>query len=149
MRRLLVLTAALAALATPVLATDDAIATRKAIMQSNGASAGLAGGMLKQEIPYSPAAGKAVLAAFDATALTFGDYFPEGSSEGDTRASPKIWEDMAGFTAELEKFRSSALAGYQAGGKDGPADLAAFQAAVGPVFDSCKTCHESYQLPRE
>ena len=33
----------------------------------------------------------------------------------------------------------------KAAGKDGPADKAAFAAVAGPVFDSCKTCHESFR----
>ena len=34
----------------------------------------------------------------------------------------------------------------QASGKDGPADLDAFKAAVGPIFGTCKSCHEGYQV---
>ena len=34
----------------------------------------------------------------------------------------------------------------EAAGEDGPADLAAFKAAVGPVLGNCKSCHESYRV---
>lgn len=149
MKKFLVVATTLTALTVPAFATEDVIATRKTLMQSNAASAGLAGGMLKQEIPYSPAAARAVLASLAATAMAYGDYFPEGSDVGDTRASPKIWEDAAGFAAELEKFQTSSIAAYTAAGREGPADLETFQASVVPVLDSCKTCHETYQLPRE
>ena len=44
--------------------------------------------MLKGEIPYSPVLGKAVIAALDATAAAFGDYFPEGSADR-RRARPR------------------------------------------------------------
>ncbi len=146
MTRFLALATALVALAAPAFSTEDAIATRKAIMQANGASAGLAAGMMKQEIPYSPAAGRAVLTSFNATSMAFGDYFPEGSETGDTKASPEIWSDAAGFMAELEKFQTASAQGAAAAGREGPADLAAFQAAVGPILETCRACHEGYQL---
>ena len=103
--------------------------------------------MLKQEIPYSPTAGKAVLSSLNATSMAFGDYFPEGSGTGDTKAKETIWSDPEGFQAELVKFQTSAAAGNSVGGREGPPDLAAFQAAVLPVLDSCKTCHEGYHVP--
>jgi cytochrome c556 len=128
-------------------AADDPIAVRKALMQGVGASAGVSGAMMKSELPYSPAIGKAAIASINASAQAFGDYFPEGSDMGaDTTASPKIWEDRAGFDDQIAKLQAAIGAAVQASGKDGPADLAAFQAAIGPVFDRCKECHEGYRV---
>ena len=94
------------ALATHSLAADDPIAVRQALMDNNGAAAALAGGMLKDEIPYNPVVGKAVIDALSATALAYGSFFPEGSVDpARSQASPKIWEDAAGFQAELAKFQ--------------------------------------------
>ena len=134
--------------ALPAGAAEDPVAARQKIMDATGAAAGLGGGMLKGEIPYSPAAGLAVLSTFEAAAVTFGDYFPEGSTGGETAAAPKIWEDRAGFDAELAEFAEAALAGQQAAGKDGPADLEAFKAAVTPVLGRFRDCHESFRLRR-
>jgi cytochrome c556 len=137
----------IAASAVAAFAADDPIAVRKALMDANGGAAGLSAGMMKGEIAYSPAAGKAAITSFHASAMAFGDFFPEGSDMGaDTHASPKIWEDRAGFDAELAKFQAASAAAMQASGRDGPADLAAFQAAVGPVLGTCKSCHQSYQV---
>ena len=147
MQKILMLATVTAALTFPAFAMEDVITTRKNLMYGNGASAGLAGAMLKQEVDYSPAAGRAVLVNLNATAMAFGDYFPEGSDAGDTKARDTIWSDPAGFEAELAKFRNSASEGAAASGREGPADLAAFQAAVLPVLDSCKTCHEGYHVP--
>ncbi len=150
MRKLFILIGAAAALAAPAFAIEDAIATRKAIMQGNGALAGLAVGMMKEEIPYSPVAARAVLVALRADLLSFGDYIPAESDAGEgTRASPKIWEDRAAFDARLADFQNAATAAAEAGGRDGPPDLAAFQAAVGPVLNTCQSCHEDFQLPRD
>jgi cytochrome c556 len=147
MQKFLILSTVAAALALPVFAMEDAVATRKNLMYSNGASAALAGAMLKQEVPYSPVAAKSVLYSLNATSMAFGDYFPEGSGAGDTKARDTIWSDPEGFEAELVKFRTSASEAVAAAGREGPADLPAFQAAVLPVLDSCKTCHEGYHVP--
>lgn len=146
MRRLPILIAALV-LPMAVFAADDPIATRQALMDNNGAAAALAGGMLKDEIAYSPVAGKAVIEALSATAHAVGSFFPEGSADpARSKASPKIWEDPAGFQAALTKFGTDVAAAREASGKDGPADKAAFAAAVQPVLGNCKSCHESYRL---
>ncbi len=147
MRKLPVLIGALAALAVPAFAADDPIATRQALMDNNGAAAAAAGAMLKDEIAYSPVIGKAVIQAFNATAHAYGDYFPEGSLDpARSYASPKIWEDMAGFQAEIGKFQENVAAALTASGKTGPADKAAFAAAVQPIFGNCKSCHEGYRI---
>jgi cytochrome c556 len=147
--KLTMLTGALSLLVLPAFAADDAIATRQALMDNNGSAAALAGAIMKGELAYSPAIGKAVVNAFAATALAYGDFFPEGSADDPrTAASPKIWEDMAGFDAVLAKFQAAAASAKQAGGKDGPADADAFAAAVKPVLGTCKSCHEAYRIQK-
>lgn len=135
-----------AACALPALAAADPIATRQALMDSLAGAAGLAAGAQKGEVAYSPAVGKAALTAAAAASLAFGDFFPPGSDAGETKASPKIWEDRAGFDAELAKLQKAALAGAAAAGKDGPADAAAFTELMKPVMGACRDCHESYRL---
>lgn len=135
-----------AASAVTAIAADDPIAARKALMQANGGAAGASAGMMKQEIEYSPAVAKAAIASFNAVAMTFGDYFPEGSEMGaDTKAAPAIWEDAEGWQAELAGFMEATSAAVEAAGREGPADLEAFQAAVGPVLQTCRSCHEKFQ----
>lgn len=127
-------------------AADDPIGARQAIMSSVGAAAGLGGGLMKGEIAYSPAAGKAAIAAMRAASLTFGDYFPDGSNAGDTEAAPAIWDNRAGFDAEIAKFVAATGTAMEAAGRAGPADLDAFKAAMGPVFGTCKSCHEGFRV---
>lgn len=149
MRKLPIAIAALALVAAPVFGAEDPIAVRKALMSSNGASAGLAGAMLKGELDYSPVIGKAALVGLAATAKAFGDYFPEGTADDPrTEASPKIWEDMAGFMAKLEEFESKSAAAVEAAGKEGPGDIEAFKAAATPVLGTCKDCHETYRIDK-
>lgn len=147
MRKLPILLGVVGALSTAAFAADDPIAVRQALMDNNGAAAGLAGAVMKDEVVYSPVIGKAVIEAFSATAHAYGDFFPEGSTDpAKSAASPKVWEDAAGFQAELDKFSANVATARQASGKDGPADKAAFAAAVQPIFGSCKSCHEGYRL---
>ena len=121
---------------------DDPINTRKQLMQSNGASMGAAQAMIKGEIPFDARVANAALQNFEAVGWSFGDYFPEGSDKGDTRASPKIWEEPAEFQAYLTRFREAAAAGAAAK----PETLEAFQAAIGPVGKECGGCHEDFRL---
>ncbi len=147
MKILVIATAALSISAGVVAAADDPIAVRKALMDANAGAAGLSGSMLKGDLDYNPMVAKAAIATFYAVASAYGDYFPEGSQgNGETTASPKIWEDMAGFQQAVGKFKTDAAAALEAAGKDGPADLDAFKSAVGPVLGNCKSCHESFRV---
>jgi cytochrome c556 len=145
-RKLPFLVGALAVIAAPALASDDPIATRQRLMESNGAAAAVAGAILKGEMEYSQPVGNAVIGAWSATAIAVGDYFPEGSADPErSRASPKIWEDMAGFQAALAKFQDAAAAARGAGEK-GPATKEAFAEVATPVLQACQGCHETYRL---
>ena len=134
------------ALAAPTWAADDPIAVRQLLMDSNGAAGAVAGGILKDEVPYSPVVARGVIYAMAATAEAYGSFFPEGSLDpARSHASPKIWEDATGFQAELTKFTEATSAAVKAAGRDGPADKAAFAAAMQPIFGTCKSCHQGYR----
>ncbi len=120
------------------------VEARAAQMSANGAASAVSGGMLKGEIPYTPAVAKAAIATFESTAMTFGLMFPDGATSKE--ASPKIWEDRAGFDAEIAKFQEAATAAVKASGRSGPADLDSFKAVAQPVLATCKSCHEKYRL---
>ncbi|CTQ51634.1 High-potential cytochrome c [Roseibium album] len=126
-------------------AAEDPIATRQAIMASVGAAAALAGSMMKSEIAYSPVAGKSAIATMNAASHSYGAFFPDGSNASNTKAAEAIWDKPDGFAAELAKFNAAAEKAMAAAGKKGPADLDAFKAAMGPVFGTCKSCHETYR----
>ena len=118
-------------------------------MDNNGTAAAVAGAIMKGELDYSPVVGQAVIYAVSATAAAYGDFFPEGSQDAArSNASPKIWEDRAGFEAELAKFQEAAAKARGISGKGGPADAEAFKEAMGPIFDSCTSCHEAYRIKK-
>ncbi len=122
----------------------DAIADRKAMMkEKNGAQMGALVKFAKGETPYDAAAVVAALTEMRTGTATFGDLFPAGSETGgETTASPKIWEDMAGFKAALVKFHGDLDAAIAAA----PADQAALGAVLGSVGGNCKSCHESFRV---
>jgi cytochrome c556 len=138
---------ALVTAAVPVLAADDPIAVRQALMRNNGSAAAVSGAIMKNELPYNPAVGRAAVNAMAATAAAVGDFFPEGTADAArSEASPKIWEDMAGFQAALERFQTAVASAVEASGRDGPPDAAAFTAAMQPVLQTCSNCHDTYRL---
>jgi cytochrome c556 len=148
MRRLFFgfMAAAVGIVATAASATDDPIETRRKLMQANGAAFyGVANGILKGEIPFDPVVAASVIRINNAVAYSFGDYFPEGSHEGDTKASPKIWEEMEEFQRYLTEFRAATDKARQAE----PKTLEAFQAAMNEVGETCKQCHDEFRLADE
>jgi cytochrome c556 len=141
----LILAIAAGSISTSAVAAEDPISTRRAIMQSVGAAAGAGGGMLKGEIPFDPVVATLALRTVRAATYSFGDYFPAGSETGmDTTASPKIWEDMAGFSEKLAKFRADA----DAAANSKPATREEFKTAFGNVAQNCKGCHENYRIKK-
>jgi len=131
------------ALASTYASAQDPISQRQAAMKTVGGAAGVAGKMLKGEMAYDAAAALDALTKISEVAQTFGDYFPEGSETGGkTRASPKIWEDRAGFDAAIAKLQMDSAAAVAAA----PADLDSFKAAFGAIGANCGTCHKAYRL---
>ena len=137
---------AIGAASTTAIAAGDPIEVRQKIMKSVGGVAKPTGAMLKGEMPFDPVVADAAIRTLNAAAYAYGDYFPQGSDTGmETRAAPKIWEDMAGFEAKLAKFRQDTDAAAAAE----PKDLESFKAAMGPVMQNCKGCHEDYRLEKK
>ena len=143
MRRMCFAIAALAVgiVSTGASAVEDPILTRKKLMQSNGGAAGAVQAMIKGEVPFHPGVAQAALRAFNAVAYSFGDYFPEGSDQGDTRASPKIWAEMEEFQQYLADFRADTDAAREAD----PQTLEALQAAMTEIGQNCQECHKEFR----
>jgi cytochrome c556 len=144
MRRVLFggLALAVGIVSTAAFAVDDPIVTRKKLMQANGGAAGAMQAMIKGEIPFSTAVAQSALRTFNAVAYSVGDFFPAGSDQGDTKASPKIWEDMAGFEADLVAFQMATDEARQAD----PQSVEDLQPIMGQIGKTCGTCHETYRL---
>ena len=136
--------AAMIASAFAATASADPIAERKQNMRDRGAQMRVLAPIAQGQKPFDAATVHAALDALnaDAQATDVDALWPAGSETGDTKSSPKIWEDMAGFKAESEKFAADSAAAAAAK----PNDLASFQAVFGPVAAHCGTCHQAYRL---
>lgn len=126
-------------------AASDPIADRQAVMKKIG---GLVGRELapfgRGEKPYDAAAVMTALKALDETVKAYDvdALFPVGTETGNTKASPKIWEDRAGFQAAVDKFSSDIGAAVAAN----PQDLTTFQPLLGAIGANCGACHGAWRL---
>ena len=142
--RSIVLGAAIA-VGSLAIAGDDPQHARHELMEEVGDAAKPVGQMLRGNAEFDAAVLTASMQTFVDAAKTFGDLFPEGSDTGKTRAAPAIWEDRAGFDKALAEFGAAAEAVLAAN----PGSLEDAKPVVGPVFNTCRTCHESYRLEEE
>jgi cytochrome c556 len=126
---------------TAAFAQTDPIAERKALMKSNGAATRTGTQMSRGEIPFDLAKAKEVFANYEVVGKRFYTLFPENTKSGDTAASPKIWEDMAGFRAASEKLATDAQKASAS-----VKDLDTFKAAFGEATKNCGACHQTYRI---
>lgn len=141
--RLLAVAASVAVLLVGA-ASADPLEDRKNIMKERGAQMRVLGPIAQGQQPFDAAAVLQALETLNANAMAVDvdALWPEGTEMGDTKSAPKIWEDMAGFKAANDKYAADVAAALAAN----PQDLAAFQAAFGPVAANCGACHQGYRL---
>ena len=115
-------------------------------MEDSKGAAKSIGGMLKGEVDFDAGLAMESLKTWQGVGADFGGLFPAGTETGhDTEASPAIWTDRAGFDEELSKFNAAVDAAIKAN----PTSLAELKPAAGPIFKSCKSCHEGYRVEEE
>jgi cytochrome c556 len=136
--------AASAAMLIVTAASADPIEDRKNIMKERAAQMRVLGPIAQGQQPFDAAAVMAALETLNANAMAtdVDALWPAGTETGDTKSAPKIWEDMAGFKAAMDKYKADVAAAVEAN----PQDLASFQAVFGPLAANCGSCHETYRL---
>lgn len=131
---------------TQLLAGESPQEQRNELMEDSKEAAKPVAGMLKGDVPFDAGKAMASFKTWAEISATFGDLFPAGTETGyDTEARKEVWTDRAGFNAELKKFSEAANAAIAAN----PQTLDELKAAAGPVFKSCKGCHEGYRVEKE
>jgi cytochrome c556 len=147
MKRIVVIAAVLAFSAGAVVAQQDQVKQTQSQMKGNGKNAGAMAAMVKGEKPYDQPTVDAALAQFEDTVKKFPTLFPESTKglkpEGDYSASPKIWEDKAGFDSHIASF---AKAVTDAKGKI--KDLDTLKAELPVIGKQCGGCHETYRVKK-
>src|SRR5260221_7708431 len=89
--------------ATALVAQNDPIAARKALMKSNGGQDRIALDMVQAKRPFDLDEAKKALATFAEAGEKAPALFPDDSKFGDTAALPAAWEHKADFTAPFPK----------------------------------------------
>ena len=120
--------------------TEDAIKYRQSAMFIQGQHVGRLGAMASGRVPYDAAA--AVVSAevvAQISRLPWAGFAP-GTEGG--KAKPEIWKEPAKFKelnerlmADTDKLLVAAKAG----------NLDALKAAMGPLGETCKTCHDTFR----
>jgi cytochrome c556 len=128
-----------------VVAQQDVVKSTQDVMKNTGKNAGAMGAMIKGEKPYDQATVDAAFVVIEATAKKLPTLFPASikglKAEGDFSASPKIWDDKAGFDAHIASFTKAVT---EAKGKI--KDLDSLKATWPAVGKECGGCHETYRV---
>ena len=128
-----------------VWAQQDSVKEVQTLMKGNGRNAGAMSAIVKGEKPYDQATVNSALAQFEDTAKKLPALFPDSAKglkpEGDFSASPKVWEDKAGFAAKIASF-AAAVTEAKAKIKD----LDTLKASFPAIGKECGSCHEGYRL---
>ena len=128
-----------------VAAQQEQVKQTQAMMKGNGKNAGALAAMVKGEKPYDQATVDAAMAQFEDTVKKFPTLFPDSikgmKPEGDYYASPKIWEDKAGFDEHIASFGKAV-----ADAKGKIRDLDTLNATLPVIGKQCGGCHETYRV---
>ena len=138
---------AVADTATQALAVDEPaniVKYRQSVMKAIGGHTGAIAGVVKGEVSFVKAVGGNAH-AINELSKQITMLFPKGTGKDaglETRALPKIWEDMGGFEAAAKKLEeeSAKLAKVAEGG-----DVAAIGAQFENVGKACGGCHKPYR----
>ncbi|MBR0874632.1 cytochrome c [Bradyrhizobium tropiciagri] len=147
MKRIVVVAAVLAFSAGAVVAQQDQVKQTQAQMKETGKNAGALGAIVKGEKPYDQATVNTALATFEDTAKKLPTLFPESTKglkpDGDYSASPKIWEDKAGFEQHIASYAKAV-----ADAKGKIKDVDTLKAELGAIGKQCGGCHETFRLKK-
>jgi cytochrome c556 len=125
-------------------AAADPIADRRALMKSMAEATKTGAALAKGDMPFDAAKASGVLEVYIDVSQKLPTLFPEDSKTGgDTTASPKIWEDMAGFKATAAKIGAEAKAAQATS-----VDQASFASNFGEVTKNCGACHGTYRIKK-
>ena len=136
--------AAVGVTATAVVAQQNPIEQRKALMKKNNDHAKTMVTMIKGEAPYDVAKVNAAFDQWADTAKQLGSLFPPDSKEGDTRATGAVWSQRDKFEAEIANFAKD-VANQQQKATNNLDDL---KAAMSVVGKDCGNCHETFREAR-
>jgi len=123
---------------------EDAIKYRQSAMALQGATLGRVFAMANGRVPFdAKVAAENIEIVAMLNRLQFAA-FVDGSDKGNTRAKPEIWTQKDKWASLVTRSQED-VAKLVVAGKTGNLDQ--IKAAVGPVGQSCKACHDEFQKP--
>ena len=131
-------------LTTAAIGAENPLANRQGVMKNVGAAMGALSKMAKGEMDFNADVAVMALRVMNAGSYGYGELFPAGSEGGETEASPKIWEDSAGFQAAVVKFQTDTAAAIATP----PTSKEELGTALGAIGGNCSGCHESYRVQK-
>jgi cytochrome c556 len=139
------------AVAIVVTISATAMTSTEAITQRQKEMEGIRNGMMtlasiaKQEQPFDADVVQASAAKIADHLARAEKLFPEGSDRGEvqTWAKPEIWSDRENFKGHMESTHQAAVA------LQSVTEAEAFGPALGKLGNGCKSCHDTYRLPKD
>lgn len=119
-------------------ATDPEVKARQQLMDSNGAQAGILGGMASGKTAFDAAAAEAAKQQLIANAADIPVKFKPEATDPESRAKPEVWTSWDDFAASAAKLGAAAAA-LDASSLDG------VKAGMGAIGGACKDCHTAYR----
>jgi cytochrome c556 len=122
----------------------EAIKQRQEEMEGIGDAMGRLGAIAKQEQPFDVEVVRNSAVSIAEHLGKAAQLFPEGSDLGDvqTWAKPEIWTDREHFDETLERARQAAVE------LQSVTEAENFLPALGKLGNACKSCHDTYRLPK-
>lgn len=117
------------------MSVDQLVTTRQGAMKENG-------GLLRNALNLTGADAVNASTTLLRNFTNLPALFPEGSVNGSSDASAKIWENFEAFTAiftQAQNNSAAALAAAQAG------DTATYQASIQGIMPLCGACHQQFR----
>lgn len=125
-------------------AQQDVITGRRDLMKRSGQQMGVVNRMVRGQDPFDAAKVTAAYEVWTDKAQKLATSFPDTSRTGDTRALASIWDDRAGFDAQIAQFAKDVSdTRVQA-----IADIDGLKAALPVLLKDCNSCHEKYRRPQ-
>lgn len=126
----------------------DVVKQRNDVMEALSKNLKTLGDMAKGEQAYDAAvAAEAATLLVAAAQIDPDTLYIDGTSTAEfekTRAKPEIWDNLEDVKAKSAALADAAVAMEAAAG----VDLASLQAAMGPLGQSCGSCHKVYRAPK-
>lgn len=133
------------AVSVAAMTATEAIKERQKAMEGVRDGMMALGAIVKKEQPFDAEVVRASAAKIADNLEHAGGLFPEGSDteEVQTWAKPEIWSDRADFDELLERARQAAVE------LQSVTEAEQLPAALGKLGNGCKTCHDTYRLPKK